>query len=82
MAQEQGFAFELENHFAFVELVSQTMAHLGVQQPEHLQQSHFLNSALAPAGYHRPVEMTPSGLAAAGPVEMARQPSEWRPTID
>jgi hypothetical protein len=82
MAQEQGSAFELENHSAFVELVPQTMAHPAVQQPEHLQQSRFLNPAVAPAGYHRPVAMAPSGLAAADLVAVAPQPSKRRQTIE
>jgi hypothetical protein len=37
LAQQQGSAFELQNHSAFVELVPQTMVHPGVQQLEHLQ---------------------------------------------
>jgi len=52
MVPEQGSAFDLENHSAFVELVAQTMAHLGVQQPDYLQKSRSLNPAVAPAGYH------------------------------
>jgi len=52
MVQEQGSAFGLENHSAFVELVAQTMAHLGVQPPDYLQKSRSLNPAVVPAGYH------------------------------
>jgi len=81
MAQEQGSAFALENHSAFVELVMQTMAHPGVQQPEYLQKIRLLNLPVAPAAYHRRVEMAPPGLV-VDLVEMAPQPSKRRRTTE